>query len=112
MPYAERDKNGKIVALLHVPGATAPEKLSSSDPEVLEFLLDSGSTETSKAFLSSSDHDLVRVIEDLVELLIDKNIIMITELPRAAQQKLMSRKSARELFNKDTMLIVDKDDIL
>ena len=52
------------------------------------------------------------VIEDLVELLIDKNVIMITELPQAAQQKLMGRKSARELFNKDTMLIVDKDDIL
>ena len=96
MPYAERDKSGRIIALLNVPGATPSENLSSSDPEVLEFLLNSGSPETSKAFLSGSDSDLVRVIEDLVELLIDKNIIMITELPRAAQQKLMSRKSARE----------------
>lgn len=112
MPYVQRNNDGNIIALLNIPSAGAAEQLSSSDPEVLEFLQDSGSSEISKAFLSSSDTDLVRVIEDLIDLLIDKNLILMTEFPAAAQQKLINRKSARELFNKNTTLMVDKDDIL
>ncbi len=112
MPYKERDESGKIVALRGEASALATEVLSSSNPEVLDFLRDSGSSEMSKAFLSSSDADLVRVVEDLIELLIDKNLILITEFPAAAQQKLLIRKSARALFHKNETLMVERDDIL
>ncbi|MEO5703216.1 MAG: hypothetical protein ABIQ54_04960 [Gammaproteobacteria bacterium] len=112
MPYIQRNKQNVIIALLSEPNSEAEEKLSSSDPEVVEFLRDRGSSATSKVFLSSSDIDLVRVIEDLIDLLIDKNLILMTEFPDAAQQKLINRKSARELFNKKDGLMVEKDDIL
>ena len=112
MPYIQRNANGTIIALVSTPSAMAEEQLSSSDPEVVEFLRDSGSSEITKEFLSSSDTDLVRVIEDLIDLLIDKNLILMTEFPAVAQQKLINRKSARELFSKHQTLMVAKDDIL
>lgn len=112
MPYIQRNNNGDIIALFNTPSATAAENLSSSDPEVLEFLQDSGSPNAPKVFLSSSDNDMVRVIEDLIGLLIDKNLILLTEFPGEVQQKLINRKSARALVNKKDALIGERDDIL
>ena len=39
--------------------------------------------------------EFVRVIEDLIDTLITKNIIRHTDLPAAAQRKLMLRKGLR-----------------
>lgn len=57
--------------------------------------------------LHHTDTEMIRVIEDLVELLIAKNIIQLTELPRAAQQKIYNRKKIRRLLN-DAIIPDDK----
>ena len=42
------------------------------------------------------DADFVRVLEDVIDTLVAKNLINITDLPPEAQAKLFSRKSFRE----------------
>lgn len=59
--------------------------------------------------LASSDLSLVRVLEDLIDLMIDKNLICFTDLPEAAKQKLLDRRSIRsEITGLD--LLGDEDD--
>ena len=43
-----------------------------------------------------SDLSMVRVLEDLIETLVKKSIINITELPPQVQDKLTTRKKMRE----------------
>ena len=42
-----------------------------------------------------ADADFVRVLEDLIDTLITNNVIRHTDLPPAAQKKLMLRKGLR-----------------
>lgn len=93
MPYVRRDAEGRIVALFEQPEADADEWLAAGDPQLREFIGDDSSPE---GYLELSDLELVRVVEDLIHLLIDKNLILITELPVEAQRKLTARRSARE----------------
>ncbi|VUD69190.1 hypothetical protein TDB9533_04556 [Thalassocella blandensis] len=60
--------------------------------------------------LSESDLDFVRVVEDLVEVLIEKNFIHFTDLPVKAQQKLSKRKSLRGKLNKQLDLLDDESE--
>ncbi|TYC51584.1 hypothetical protein ETQ85_24190 [Zoogloea oleivorans] len=41
------------------------------------------------------DAELIRVIEDVVDVLIDRGLLRLTDLPAEAQRKLMTRKGAR-----------------
>jgi hypothetical protein len=62
-----------------------------------------------KANLDSSDLELIRVIEDLVELLIAKGVINITELPISAREKLSLRRGLRSRISELSHLIEGKD---
>jgi hypothetical protein len=46
--------------------------------------------------LEQSDLQMARVMEDVINLLIDKSVIRFTDLPVAAQQKLLSRREVRD----------------
>jgi hypothetical protein len=45
--------------------------------------------------LSQTDSDLARVLEDLIDALITRGVIQFTDLPQAAQVKLMERRQTR-----------------
>jgi hypothetical protein len=45
--------------------------------------------------LKETDNDLIRVIEDIVDVLVAKNLIKIDDLPQAAQEKINYRKGLR-----------------
>ena len=111
MPYVKRDENGKIIALLERPEAADCEPLSTASGELLEFLADSGD-ESVRTFLRATDQDLVRVLEDLINLLIEKRIIRFTDLPDHAQQKLLGRRRARERLSGSESPVIDADDII
>jgi len=49
--------------------------------------------------LAGSDQGMVRVLEDLIETLIGKNLIRFTDLPEAAQAKLLERRTLRRSVN-------------
>ena len=80
--------------------------LDLADPEVTAFL------EAAKQQLSSSDSETIRVLEDLIELLIRKKLIMLTDLPDAARKKLAERQRMRNELNAFQGLMVGEEDIL
>lgn len=45
--------------------------------------------------LVTSDLDFIRVLEDLIHILLERNVIMLTDLPEAARTKVMGRRELR-----------------
>lgn len=111
MPYVSRNDAGEITGLHHSPQEAESEWLEGDDPQILRFLYSSAPTEQTRRSLSNSDSEMIRVIEDLVELLISKNVFTYTELPEAVQRKLGSRKQWRQDLSMLTNLI-DKDETI
>jgi hypothetical protein len=107
MPHVMRDKQGRIVAVLDrgQPGQT--EEVSSEDPELLLFI--SGDSVERQNFLRA-DLGFIRVLEDLIEVLIDKRVILLTDLPAEAQHKILSRGRLREHLRGSQGLIGDDSD--
>ncbi len=90
--FVQRDEAGRIVAVsLHpLPGFEPCLAISEGEaPEDTEKTADPLNT------LVSSDLSLIRVLEDLIDLLVNKDLIRFTELPEAAKQKLLERRSIR-----------------
>lgn len=49
-----------------------------------------------KEQLYGTDQEFIRVSEDLIDILIAKGVIFLSDLPQEAQAKIMARKSLRE----------------
>jgi len=113
MPFVKRDENGNITALYEQPkGEDLTEFLATDHPDVTAYQEQERRIAAAKNLLSSSDAETVRVIEDLIEVLVDRRLIMLTDLPVPAQQKIISRQSTRQALNRLDNMIVDADDIL
>lgn len=106
MPYVIRDKDGRVTGLSEECQGAASEQLNLSRPDVKKFLT------AAKDQLSSSSVETIRVIEDLVDLLIQKKLILITDLPLDAQQKLSERQRMHSELNVLDNLMVYEEDIL
>jgi hypothetical protein len=111
MPYVSRNDAGEITGLHHSPQEAEAEWLEGDDPQILRFLYSSAPTGQTRRSLSNSDSEMIRVIEDLVELLISKKVFTFTELPEAVQRKLGSRKQLRQDLGMLSNLI-NKDDTI
>lgn len=92
MPYVRRDSDGRIVAVSLEP--------MEGFEQVAEDLEAMGEFEQSLGWpttrLEESDREVVRVLDDLVNVLIEKNLIRFTDLPPAAQRKLIERRGLRD----------------
>ncbi len=95
MRYVARDHSGEIMKVVSEPEGEAREEIFKEDPELIAFVTEGGAEPALRAYLASSDAELLRVLEDLVNVLIDRNIVLLTDFPQAAQQKLMQRNSVR-----------------
>ncbi|MDP2831950.1 MAG: tryptophan synthase subunit beta like protein [Pseudomonadota bacterium] len=102
MIYVRRNANGQVTALSLNQDAAHPEAMQETAPEAIAFHA-AASDE-----LARSDLALARVLEDLMEVLIDKAVIRFTDLPAAAQKKLMARRSLRT-ERRGVNLIGDED---
>jgi hypothetical protein len=103
MVFVERDANGEIIAIYRSPQNNANEELALHDPQIVAFLGASSSD------FNHSDTALIRVIEDIVDVMIEKNLLRLTDLPIAAQEKLLSRKTLRQRLSNSLDLLVDSD---
>lgn len=108
-----RDAEGRIVALtrqtlnaqkIQMGGWQA---VSAADPEVEAFVQDLSSEATA---LSQTDSGLARVLEDLIDVLINRGLLQFTDLPEAAQAKLLERRQTRaSLGHRLQPLLLDDD---
>lgn len=112
MAYVRRDAQGHIIAVLDTAQPDASEFMSPNAPELMNFLGQTSDVDTARTLLSSSDQALIRVLEDLVNTLIDKGVILFTDLPPAAREKLANREKFRDhlsslenLMNEDQGLL-------
>lgn len=90
MPYVKRDASQQVIALLREPEPGAETFLPPDAPEVLAFLYGDKSGE-----LAALDLEFIRVIEDVIDLLVDHKVIRFTDLPVPVQDKLNRRRSLR-----------------
>lgn len=98
MPYIQRDPSGRVIALYIEPPADHAEQLPANHPDVLTFLESDNqqlNNEDRRRLLADLDTSMIRVLEDLMDVLIEKRIIMLTDLPEQAQRKIMARKETR-----------------
>jgi len=112
MPYINRNDQGEITQLLDMPSGEGSQWLELNHPDVVEFLQRPANETELKKSLESSDGDMVRVVEDLVDVLMEKQVFVFTELPEAVQAKLNARKKLRHDVSAISNLIADDDGIL
>ncbi len=108
MFYVQRDAQGQLIRVEAVAFAEMDQTLAADDQEVQAWFANQ-TVETSLLQLKQSDLDMIRVLDDLIQVLMTKGVIRITDLPPAAQSKLMNRTQVRETLGGLNRLINDEE---
>lgn len=112
MPFVKRDESGRVIALCREKEPGAEEYLPPHHEDVRSFVGASGEARDTEAEFFRSDQSMIRVFEDLLDTLIDKKAVLLTDLPAPAQMKLLNRKRLRsELTRIGEILSDESDDI-
>ena len=110
MPFVKRDENNEIIGIFCEIQDDAQEEVPVNDKEIIDFLKSADYSEYTNHLLHQSDSEFIRVLEDLIDVLLDKHILLLTDLPAAAQQKLLERKKIRKKYIQ-SILSEEDDDI-
>ncbi|NBA97837.1 tryptophan synthase subunit beta [Pseudomonas sp. R5(2019)] len=104
MFYVQRDAQGQLARVESAPYGGETEMLAADHPEIQAWY--------SRRLLKQSDLDMIRVLDDLIQVLTEKGVIRITDLPPAAQSKLMQRSQTREALGGLAHLVDDDEKLL
>ena len=108
MFYVQRDAQGLLIRVEAAAYAEATETLPAHSHEIQAWFANEV-VETSLKQLKQSDLEMIRVLDDLIQVLTQKGVIRVTDLPPAAQAKLMDRTQAREALGGLSHLIDDEE---
>lgn len=111
MLYIQRDTRGQLIRVEEAPFAEMSGELTSTDDEILAWRNQPGMA-SSLLQLRQSDQEMIRVLEDLIQVLMSKGVVRLTDLPSAAQEKLMSRSQAREVLGGVSGLLGEEDGVI
>jgi len=106
--YVRRDRNGRIDAVSQRTGEGFEEAVTADSPELAGFLSELYRPGM-QGRLAATDLELVRVLEDLIDVLVKKDLIHFTDLPDAAQKKLLERRYTR-VNMREGLHLMDFDD--
>lgn len=95
MVYVQRDQNGKLLRVEQEPFAGMSETLAYESEELQRWLRVKLDVEAKLRELKSTDSDLARVLEDLINVMVEQGLIQYTDLPEAARHKLDERALIR-----------------
>ncbi|EIK97373.1 Tryptophan synthase subunit beta like protein [Pseudomonas sp. M47T1] len=110
MYYVQRNAHGQLIRVEESAYPEADDALAPDHPDIKAWYARS-TIEGRLQQLRQSDMDMIRVLDDLIQVLTSKGVIRITDLPEAALAKLKSRDAVRgELGGLDHLL--DQDDRL
>jgi len=101
MPFVHKDAQGKILAVYTDP-VEGTQEVAPDDADLVAFIqqnIPGAAGAGGGGEWMESDLALARVIEDLIEVLIDKKLIMFTDFPAGAQRKLLDRRGLRKEFD-------------
>ncbi|MBA6114505.1 tryptophan synthase subunit beta [Pseudomonas putida] len=108
MFYVQRDNKGQLQRVEAAPYAEYTQILPDDHADIQAWFADDV-VETSLQQLKQSDLDMIRVLEDVIEVLTAKGVFSITDLPPGAQAKLLSRSTARKALGSLNNLIGEED---
>ena len=108
MFYVQRDAQGLLIRVEAAAYAEATETLPADHHEIQAWFANAA-VENSLKQLKQSDFEMIRVLDDLIQVLTQKGVIRVTDLPPAAQAKLMDRTQAREALGGLSQLIDDEE---
>lgn len=111
MPYVLHNDAGKILALYDKKEDINARWLDDNAPDVINFKQSLINSNQAVQELAASDMELIRVLEDIVDLLIKKQVFVFTELPDSAQAKLSKRRKVRGDMLSLTSLINNEEGI-
>jgi hypothetical protein len=116
MPYVLRNADGSIQAISRVEPrneamATNPA-WESVDEHAADYLLFLESTISVADPFRESDIHLARVLEDLISVLIERDVIRFTDLPEAARKRLLERQALRQKKTQLSDILDDASDKL
>lgn len=92
MFYVQRDSHGRISDAHTTPQGEGLEGLPDDHPELLQFMHERWRQQE----LDRLDLDFVRVVEDMIDVLIAREVILFTDLPAKVQEKLLRRREVRQ----------------
>ena len=113
MPFVRRDENGKVAAMFYEPEGRANEELPARHEDLVKFM-----EVTVKQVLDTdeclqADLTLVRVTEDLIDVLIENGTFAFTDLTGRAQNKLNNWQGLpSEIFYLEALFGSDEDNFL
>lgn len=108
MFYVQRDAQGVLIRVEAATFAESTETLPADHHEIQDWYANEV-VETSLNQLKQSDLEMIRVLDDLIQVLTRKGVISVTDLPPAAQAKLLDRNQAREALGGLSQLIDDEE---
>lgn len=111
MPFVSRNQNGAITGVFNKQTPIAQEYLDVDDTELRRYL-EAGESGEAREALTASDREMARVVEDLIDVLIAKNVLNFTDFPAEAQKKMLLRRSLRRSLSALNNLVGDDDDII
>lgn len=110
MLYIKLTENKQIEEIQFAP-AEGFEEISLHDSKLTEYIDNSeNSEEIIQKVLGRLDLDMVRVIEDVIDILIDKNVMLFTDLPHAVQSKILFKKQVRNLKENSGSILQEEDE--
>ncbi|WP_339533264.1 tryptophan synthase subunit beta [Pseudomonas mucidolens] len=108
MFYVQRDAQGALIRVETAAFIESTDTLPADHLEIQAWFANE-EAEVSLKQLKQSDSEMIRVLEDLIHVLIQKGVINLTDLPVAAQTKLKGRLNARESLSGLSRLINDDE---
>lgn len=91
--YIKRNVQGQLLDASDIAVGDVKEFIADDAAELQEFL--TASKKHQQLTLERSDQAMARVLEDVIYLLVEQGAIRFTDLPEAAQTKLLSRRELR-----------------
>lgn len=70
-------------------------KTNTPEPGFTQAELDAKALQEKQAELAATDSNMARVTEDLIDVLLSKNLLLESDLPIAVREKLTERKTKR-----------------
>ncbi len=91
--FVKRNDKGEVIAISKIADGDFSESIADDAPEILQFVCAEKTAE--QLALEQTDQNMARVLEDVVNLLVEQGVIRFTDLPDAAQHKLLNRRELR-----------------
>ncbi len=101
MPYIQRDEHGKIIKV-SARLLSGGELLPHNHPDVIAFLKERGQDPQQIEFalseLRRTDGEMSRAVEDVILVLLKKNLFKMSDLPKPVQDRMSFRVKQRVLI--------------